>query len=93
METTNTIPHGTAETRVAKVDAVGGLVQGQRCICTVRLSDGATLRVHTATLEEIQRAGVQLGGVMAYDVDYAGNRYNPRAATPEQAHAFRSRRG
>lgn len=83
-----------AETRTARIEKVERLAQGPRSIVTVRLSDGATLRAHAATVEHVRREiGREVGGVMAYDVDAVGNRYNPRAASPEQVAAFRRKHG
>jgi hypothetical protein len=89
----NTLPSGVAETRVARLESISEVIQGDRSIVIARLSDGSTLRVHMATIEQVRKTiGLHnVGHVMAYDIDHAGNRFNPRAADAEQVARFRQR--
>lgn len=74
----------TPTLRVARIERIDRLL-GQG-IARVRLSDGATVRMH----EETARTMVaHAGAFVAYRVDAVGNRYDPRAATLEEIAAAR----
>lgn len=78
---TTTVPGLT--TRIATIESVAG--SQKHGISIIRLSDGSALRIHSATARAML-AGTDntrpVHTAVAYDVDAAGNRFNPRVATP-----------
>lgn len=68
-------------TRVAKIERIDRTLVADG-IVRVRLADGCSIRMHKGIADLLLlTAGRVTTGLVAYSVDDAGNRYNPRPAT------------